>query len=1565
MKKMKKIISILVAVVLVLTALPLSFISGTAASSQPDESLKLNRPMANLYVTPVTRVAYAANSMKAPSGNNSVIVKSTPSGMPYLSYGKTALAYGGETPVATQITFTPGVTLSEEPVLSCSNATVRWNNAVYSNGTYTWTVTGGTAVSGSVIVFNVSYTYSETNPITGKTYTNSYITSGTSYIEAIATPAGVFTTKRTYADYGLGTETMNRSYVASYILGQNAYGSILNSGEPDGSVAFGTSSWTVDSTGWTDEYGMMQSFSDSDATRNYNVGYKVDSNRPLVTVYFDTSVNSTLSDLNLRTIATNLTMSDESDERVTVSMNDFAVLSGNVATFEEGDDDFELSSDVDAKNQLNITKPTTSMYAIGGSLYSYFTGVGPGTENTTTDYTVAYQYKTSAGWNDVFVAHSYTLRVVTYNKGALRNLIENVQSIDPSVATTDISENGYKGYNPQSWYYSNGWENFINALNTARGYLEKPNVTQNEIDAQYNALKSAYNGLVMKTADYTSAGAYYNQAIRLNPNYYTYASWARLQTILDGYCSNYSVLYQPAVDKLSTDIKAAMDALEEREADYSAFIGHLTTINNLMRRAQSTYGKTADNVYEGWANVVSVLKKSGCTYNELDGYTVENYLLISSQATVDGYAMLLEGAINKLKLKGADYTEAKKAENAYKLIRLSYVTEDIAPNLTAAYNALVAVHGLDLTHQAEVDAATANLNMWLNRVTYKPANTSAAENLIAYTYTLDPSQYDNFSNVEAAIENLEAKLTLDIRYQSEVDRAVAALQSAIDRLLTHSADYSSVDAALEAVADREREILETYEDTYGFTAAAFYSNWSVVMSAVGSVVRGLDINQQTIVDGFASAINTAMNNLQENTADYSRVSALQNTAYDLITNGSSLYTQNSLNNLLDVYINVQGNLPISRQAEVDAFEQAIQQAIDSLEYLPANYANVNSQINTANGKIAADEAFSQAHPGYTLYTSESIAEVSVAIAAVVDGLDIRYQTTVDGYASDIQAAVANLEYGPADYTAVSEALSAVPEDLSVYTTLTVTTLNTTLNSIVYTYNADRQSTVDNYVTKINNAIGKLKYKTADYTAVNSALRLVPSDSSVYTEDSWQAVQDTVNAVVTGLDITHQDEVDAMAANLRNALGFLAYKSADYSAVDAAKEDIPSDLSVYSEESVAALNAVLDSIDYYCNINQQAVVDGYAASLNSAIQGLSIKSADYSAVESAVEAANEKINSGLYTDESVAAVQSAINAITYNLDITHQEEVSAMAQAVAENAEAMTYKPADYTELNESAEDAENEISKAYYTDESVAALQAELDRIVYNLDITHQSEIDKLTEDIVKATKELTLKPADYTELQNILNLLDNSTSEIYNIPYSNFNEVMSLIADYRTQTVENNMNLTVDRQSEVDAMCDILQGYIDSLIPAANEFFELTGTAAVKDGEYLIGLEQGLTKAAFERSFCNYENVTLTYSNMAVRRTIGTGTVITVTSDSDPSNVIAEYTVLIFGDIDGDGYIDVNDLKIAGAACSGAIAKLEGAQEKAADITGRRAGFDEADVEVLTEILRGTLVIDQTAGKV
>lgn len=126
---------------------------------------------------------------------------------------------------------------------------------------------------------------------------------------------------------------------------------------------------------------------------------------------------------------------------------------------------------------------------------------------------------------------------------------------------------------------------------------------------------------------------------------------------------------------------------------------------------------------------------------------------------------------------------------------------------------------------------------------------------------------------------------------------------------------------------------------------------------------------------------------------------------------------------------------------------------------------------------------------------------------------------------------------------------------------------------------------------------------ADYTALDEALSKIPEDLSIYTEESVANLKAVEESIDKNLDITNQEQVDIWAEAISAAVEKLVLKPADYSDLKKALATVPSDLSIYTEESVFALQEVIDSIDYSLNITQQEKVDEYAEQITRAVENL--------------------------------------------------------------------------------------------------------------------------------------------------------------------------------------------------------------------------------------------------------------------------------------------------------------------------------------------------------------------------
>ena len=104
-----------------------------------------------------------------------------------------------------------------------------------------------------------------------------------------------------------------------------------------------------------------------------------------------------------------------------------------------------------------------------------------------------------------------------------------------------------------------------------------------------------------------------------------------------------------------------------------------------------------------------------------------------------------------------------------------------------------------------------------------------------------------------------------------------------------------------------------------------------------------------------------------------------------------------------------------------------------------------------------------------------------------------------------------------------------------------------------------------------------------------------------------------------------------------------------------------------------VEAAINNVDRSKSKMQQADVDAMAQAIENAITALQYKDADYTKVDEAIAKANA-LNKDAYTD--FTAVESAINAVVRDKNITEQDEVDAMAQAIENAITALVEKPTE-------------------------------------------------------------------------------------------------------------------------------------------------------------------------------------------------------------------------------------------------------------------------------------------------
>ena len=257
---------------------------------------------------------------------------------------------------------------------------------------------------------------------------------------------------------------------------------------------------------------------------------------------------------------------------------------------------------------------------------------------------------------------------------------------------------------------------------------------------------------------------------------------------------------------------------------------------------------------------------------------------------------------------------------------------------------------------------------------------------------------------------------------------------------------------------------------------------------------------------------------------------------------------------------------------------------------------------------------------------------------------------------------------------------------------------------------------------------------ADYTAVEAAIaRATALDNSLYT--NYSAVEDSINSVDRAKSKAQQTEVDAMAKAIEDAISALQYKGADYTKVDAAiakANALNKDNYKYFSAVETAVNAVVRDK----NITEQSEVDAMAQAIEDTIAALQYKDADYAKVDAAIAKANA-LNKDNYKD--FTGVETAVNAVVRDKNITEQSEVDAMAQAIEDTIAALQYKDADYAKVDAAIAKA-NALNKNDYKDFS--GVEAAVKAVVRGKNITEQSEVDKMAKTIEDAIAALEKKPA-------------------------------------------------------------------------------------------------------------------------------------------------------------------------------------------------------------------------------
>ena len=198
----------------------------------------------------------------------------------------------------------------------------------------------------------------------------------------------------------------------------------------------------------------------------------------------------------------------------------------------------------------------------------------------------------------------------------------------------------------------------------------------------------------------------------------------------------------------------------------------------------------------------------------------------------------------------------------------------------------------------------------------------------------------------------------------------------------------------------------------------------------------------------------------------------------------------------------------------------------------------------------------------------------------------------------------NTTFVSADYSEYDEVVAqANAIDRSLYQDLTA--LDEALSADIGGLSNAQQNIVDEQTAKIKGALDNLVLKPADYSQVNEQINTVPEHLEYYTDKTVNALNEILNGIDYGLDITKQEVVDSYAEQLQNAISALEYKPADYTEYDKAVSEANGlDKEKYVDFSQVEKELSVDVGGR--NITQQEEVDLQTKAILAAIDALEEK-----------------------------------------------------------------------------------------------------------------------------------------------------------------------------------------------------------------------------------------------------------------------------------------------------------------------------------------------------------------------
>ena len=384
------------------------------------------------------------------------------------------------------------------------------------------------------------------------------------------------------------------------------------------------------------------------------------------------------------------------------------------------------------------------------------------------------------------------------------------------------------------------------------------------------------------------------------------------------------------------------------------------SINQFIEEFAKNNSKQSDEKYQ---SRISIIKFAGDKSDKVgnDTYTENRYRYNYTQimndfftATNDNKAKL-EDVVNSISPAGAtrsdfamelalkQINQSKNDESRKDAKRIVFFVTDGQPTTLNNFDDDVANGAINTSKEIKKDAEVYTFGMFSLT---DPSITghvgsgswSDAEKFNAYMHGVSSNYSDaqSYKNLGTRAEN--SAYYMGAKSSKE---ATAIFDSVIAKLLSMTyagADYTDVDAAIKRANSLNKDN---------------YKDFSKVEDAINAVNRDKDITEQEVVNGYAKAINEAIDQLEYKAADYTEVDKAIEKANKLNKDNYEDFSK-----VEDAIKTVVRSKNITEQDEVDAMAKAINDAIDALVFqLKIKYGSNGGTGTMANPTVELDKEF--------------------------------------------------------------------------------------------------------------------------------------------------------------------------------------------------------------------------------------------------------------------------------------------------------------------------------------------------------------------------------------------------------------------------------------------------------------------------------------------------------------------------------------------------------------------------------------------------------------------------------